>query len=135
MGVLVTKKLILLCCDCAMLLAPSAMSAHEATMQTCVVLFMSELQWLRLRKNPIGRVMKLRTLLQHQRALDSVIARQGAPGRKRAVEIRVRMPCAHVRMPALVLRTLGGKNGNIPFLPQRRSAAEQLRTDWRVGIY
>ncbi len=43
MGVLVTKKLMLLCCACVTPTLPKAMRAHEATMQTWVVLFMSEL--------------------------------------------------------------------------------------------
>ena len=50
--------------------------------------------------------MKSGALLQRQCALDSVIARQGTSGCKRAVEIRIGMPCAHLRMPALMLRVL-----------------------------
>ena len=40
------------------------------------------------------------TLLQRQCALDRFIARQCAPGREGAVELRVGMPRPHVRMPA-----------------------------------
>ena len=83
----------------------------------------------------VRRAIKSGTLLQCQCALDSVIARQGPPDRKRAVEICVRMFCAHARMPALVLRVLGWKNGDIPSLAQRRRAAKQLRGDRRVGIH
>ena len=67
-------------------------------------------------------------MLQRQSALDRFIARQCAPGRESAIELRVGKPRPHVCMPAFALLAVDGQKGDVQSLAHGRRAAEQMRS-------